>query len=432
MPLEYRSNSNSFFRVILIFLVVIVPLVVLFLLIRQIYQKELYKPLLSQFVNGRKLSLSDYRKLYRIYGINIRDKDENTLLHRLTMKACFQKISPYPFLIELLKKGLSPNERNAKGQTPIHLAAAYCRDEEVLKELLSLFLKFKGDINARDCAGNTPLFYTIDYATFDSQLKVLLRFKPDVNTKNYYGWTPLCKATLFDLGYQFSVLQRAGADVYESCGEISIPQLAKTLKSGHVIYYLEKLGIDVKNVKEVKGNVKRLLFNPLSNNLCVCVRKDFESNLKKVLTYSIIFDEAERVKAFYEHSLLSPRDKLDGRSPVLLAATRGLFCSPKVLDYFITAGFVKPNEKFKKGKTLLHICAGRGCDECVRILVKRGARVDVEDNRRFTPYCEAVANGREGTAEELLRLGANPDAPCVKVVRHLKDLNGWLGKTTVK
>ncbi len=419
-----KTRGDNPFKVAFIFVGIIIPLLILFLLIRQIYQKELYKPIITRFINGKELSLSDYEKLYEIYGTNVKDKNGNSLLHRLTIKVCLQKIPPPPLLFQLLKEGLSPNEKNRIGQTPIHLAAAYCHDEKTLKNLLSLFLNFKGNINDRDCAGNTPLFYTIDFTTYDSQLKTLLQFKPDVNAKNYYGWTPLCKATLFDLGNQFSVLQRAGANVYESCGKIPIPQLAKTLKSSHVIYYLKKSGINVKNVKEIKGNVEKLLFVPSNNS--PCVKKDFENNVKKALIFSIISNEAERVKAFYEHSLFSPKDKLNNQPPALLAVTRGLFCSPKVLDYFITEGFVKPNEKFRNGKTLLHICAERGCNDCIKLLIKRGAKINVEDNRKFTPYCTAIENGKESTAKELLKLGANPNVPCVKIATHLKNLNNWL------
>ncbi|MEO2069622.1 MAG: ankyrin repeat domain-containing protein [Desulfurobacteriaceae bacterium] len=411
------------------FIAIIFPLAFLFYVIYVSYQKSQIKPLLSNFLEGKNLSISEYEKLYNFYGINLKDKEGNTLLHRLTLKVCSQKMNSIPPLIpRLLKDGLSPNERNRKGQTPLHLAAAYCKDEDTLKKLLSLFLKFGGDINAKDCAGNTPLFYTIDYDAYNPQIRTLLKFNPNVNVKNYYGWTPLCKAAFFDIGTSFQLLQKYGGNIREKCGEVSIPELVKTLSSRKVANYLEKLGIGFKEIKELKGNLKKLLFKSSINTFCV--KEDFEKNIENAVAFSIYFDQADRVKAFFKHSLFSlnstitskefPDTKLKSFSPLLLAVY-SKSCSPKVLSYFLTLG-VNPNKRLENGKTLLHICVERGCVECAKLLIENGADVHLKDKKGFTPYCIAVANGRKRVVKELLTYGANPKDPCVEMAKLLREM----------
>jgi len=395
---------------------VVLPLILLFLLAGKAYQKSLYRPLLVEFKEGKELSLSDYEKIYEIFGSEVRDEKGNTLLHRLAVEACREGRVP-DLVRELLRKGLSPDEKNGSGQTPVHLAVKSCRDERVLRELLKLFTDFGADLNAGDCAGNTPLFYAV-VAPYGN-LKVLLEFKPEVNAENLYGWTPLCRAALWDLPDRFTLLEKAGGKVDGRCGKVTIPELARALRSSRVTDYLKKRGIEP---KEVKGNLRELLFTPSVEK--ECVREDFEREVNGALTRAVLLDRAERVKAFYRAGLF-PEEEVP---LALFAAKNGLHCAPKVLDFLLSEGLLKPEERFEGGKTLLHVCAEKGCNGCVKVLVKWGADPNAKDDKGFTPYCEAVAGGREETARELLKLGALPNAHCVRVAKEERKLNRLLEK----
>ena len=400
------------------FTAVVLPLVILLFLIGKIYQKSLYSPLLVEFKEGKELSLSDYEKLYEVFGPEVRDDEGNTLLHRLVVEACREREVP-ELLRELLKEGLSPDEKNSSGQTAVHLAVKFCQDGEVLRELLKVLTEFKADLNAGDCAGNTPLFYAV-VAPYDN-LKTLLEFKPEVNAKNFYGWTPLCRAALWDLLEQFTLLEKAGGRIEERCGKVPVPELARALRSSEVADYLKKRKIELKEVKE---NLKELLFTPSANKKCV--KEYFEREIERALSYALLLDQVERVKAFYGAGLFPKDGKIEGMPVALFAVKNSPNCSPKVLEFLLSEGLLKPSDRFEGGETLLHICAERGCDRCVKVLVKWGADPNAKDDKGFTPYCRAVAKGKEKTARELLRLGADPNAPCVKAARELKRVKPWI------
>jgi ankyrin repeat protein/TPR repeat protein len=67
------------------------------------------------------------------------------------------------------------------------------------------------------------------------------------------------------------------------------------------------------------------------------------------------------------------------------------------------------NAKAKTGYTPLHVAAGLGKLERVRLLLSKGASVDAMDTHG-TPLHAAVVQGQEGIVEALLAAGANPDA----------------------
>jgi len=403
-------------RFVLLF--VLVPFLALLFLLGKVQQEHLYRPILESFEGGRELSLSDYERIYRVFGLKVRDEKGNTLLHRLTAKACREGRVP-ELLRELLKSGLSPNEKNYLGQTPIHLAVKFCQDEKVLRELLSLFADFKGDFNARDCAGKTPLFYAVLGPS--GNLKVLLEFKPKANLKNFYGWTPMCEAVLWDFSDEFALLEKAGGKVEDRCGKVPIPDLALTLRSFKVVQLLREMGV---KAKEVKRNLKGLLFIPLVDKKCV--KEDFKKEIERVLSYSVLLDQVERVKAFYRAGLYPEGGKIGGVPVALFAVKNSSNCSPKVLEFLLSEGLLKPFDRFEGGKTLLHLCAERGCNRCMKVLVEWGADPNAQDEKGFTPYCLAVAGGNGETAKELIKLGADPNAPCVRAAKELKRVKPWI------
>lgn len=62
------------------------------------------------------------------------------------------------------------------------------------------------------------------------------------------------------------------------------------------------------------------------------------------------------------------------------------------------------------GDTALHFAAGDGQDEAIKLLVKRGAKVDQPNHSGETPLLRAVHAKREETAKLLVKLGARTDS----------------------
>jgi ankyrin repeat protein len=91
----------------------------------------------------------------------------------------------------LLKHGADPNARNARGETPLHIAARGA--EHTIGSgnyaAVSILVKHGADVNARDKDGNTPLHYAVARCAF-ATASLLLSHGADPNARNNQGKTP--------------------------------------------------------------------------------------------------------------------------------------------------------------------------------------------------------------------------------------------------
>ena len=106
----------------------------------------------------------------------------------------------------LLKQGVSPNERDKNGDTPLHRTLAGLGDKKATAKLL---IDSGADVNAKNNDGNTSLHYV----SKNSMAKYLLEHKAKVNTKNNFGVTPLHVAVVRGKPFLVSTLISAGARV---------------------------------------------------------------------------------------------------------------------------------------------------------------------------------------------------------------------------
>ena len=90
-----------------------------------------------------------------------------------------------PMLTLFLKYKADVNSRDWKGFTPLMYAALDAQDESV-----GFLLQHGADVNAQDDYGNTALFY----AKNEAMIRLLLRHGAEVNTQNYPAETALAHA----------------------------------------------------------------------------------------------------------------------------------------------------------------------------------------------------------------------------------------------
>ncbi|AID46966.1 ankyrin repeat protein [Penguinpox virus] len=91
----------------------------------------------------------------------------------------------------LIEKGVSINARDKYGKTPLHYAASYCKDIDVIK----LLLERGADVNAKSYIRNlTPLHSS--YLKSPRVLKLLLQHGADINSLDSYSLTPLTSVVL--------------------------------------------------------------------------------------------------------------------------------------------------------------------------------------------------------------------------------------------
>jgi ankyrin repeat protein len=297
--------------------------------------------------------------------------------------------------------GASPNLKNKYGQTPLHTAVIYCGNSEILEEVMLYLGMYNGNINGKDCAGNTPLFYAVEKEPL--LLETFLQFHPEISEINHYSWSPLCKAVFLNLKEQADILLKNGANLQNSCGRISVKEL-----------------LDIKLTGKIPKNLKHLLFQPKAGyKNFKYIQADFKVNVDKALEFSLTTDNLKEFRLIVEGNL-AHFNKLN------LAENCCKFCSCKILNYLFSSGN-NLNRSLKDGETLLHICAKNGCKNCLGIFKKYNFDSNAKDRRGFTPYCTAIENNQIETAKELLKFGANSKMSCVKVAEKLKELNEFLG-----
>jgi hypothetical protein len=115
------------------------------------------------------------------YGLTAPSLDGRTLLHHAT-KPIVTKRTPGPHsplattkeIIEyLLDKGVEPNAKDERGNTPLHHACVHGN-----LEAMDTLIKHGSEINAKDNKGRSPLWYAI-LSNEPKAVKLLLKLKAD-------------------------------------------------------------------------------------------------------------------------------------------------------------------------------------------------------------------------------------------------------------
>ncbi|KYQ57540.1 Ankyrin repeat domain-containing protein 54 [Trachymyrmex zeteki] len=141
-----------------------------------IVYSDLYRPKIRERV------LRTWRKNTNTQTVTWNDWQTERIQRRMRLAATTNNVS---LMRRLLEFGVSSNNHDDHGRTPLHISA--CRG---YSEIVRLLLENGADPNQRDCIGNTPLHL----ATVNSKLSVvtlLLTAGTDVLALDSYGYNPL-------------------------------------------------------------------------------------------------------------------------------------------------------------------------------------------------------------------------------------------------
>jgi ankyrin repeat protein len=181
--------------------------------------------------------------------VNAKNIDGKTPLHQA---AYFNK-NP-EVITTLIEAGADVNAKNVVGATPLHAAALINRNPEVLRVLIEA----GADVNAKKAVGETPLHTAAAYGINNPEtLTFLIQAGADVNAKDYFGKTPLHAAAKWKWNANpeaITLLIKAGADLNAKDVNNWTPlhDAAASNTNPKVITLLIKAGADV-NAKDKDG-----------------------------------------------------------------------------------------------------------------------------------------------------------------------------------
>lgn len=253
----------------------------------------------------------------------------------------------------------SVNQKNARGQSLLHIAALR-NDSEMIQFLLSM----KADPAVKDSAGETPLAAALGAGCYDAA-RVLADADSSIFAENAAGSSV------------WKIAASRGTEAVEPI--LNEKTVLQQDKRGRTVLHYAVESRDETLVKAVLAKKA----NP--------GHADASGTTPLALAYADpVAGESARIAA----ELI-----LAGAEPL-----RGDF------SYFETAVLKRnPGMRFEEGKTPLHIAAGNGYAGFVNYLLERKVPVNVKDIASSTPLHEAVRNGRIETARILLASGADPN-----------------------
>lgn len=273
----------------------------------------------------------------------------------------------------LLHRGAGLFELDVDGRTPLHLAA----EKQGAPENVTILVNAGAKVDARDESGRTPLHAAARKGTLAS-VKALLNAGTALDSRDHRGATPLHAAGGHDAPANIIELLRAGAD------------LGARDESGRTALHMAAWG-------RTSGNIKVLLHAGARvdprDELYSQTPLHVAAHLATPAGIAILLEAGAEASA---------KDNL-GRTPMHYAAKY----RPENITALARAG-ADPNARDVSGRSPLHEAARTGNPGTIAALVVAGAEVDSRDSHGWTPLRQAAKWSKAENRNALLKAGADP------------------------
>ncbi|XP_065333887.1 ankyrin-3-like isoform X2 [Cloeon dipterum] len=353
--------------------------------------------LLHYSVRSNRLDLLEY-----IYekGISINDRNLSGNTPLLTAAAT-GSLEVFKFFIE---KGADLKATNSDEFDALFLAAKY-GNLDVVKYLLNLG---KFDVNRKTSKGHYPLLL----ASVNDNLKViecLLEAGADINLRGVHGFTPCLAAALHANVETLKLLVERGADLHVVDNMLADPfQIACDSDDIDKIKYLVSIGkYDLKrrNVNEKTAWIKSSRHESLEvKKFLIELGANIHDTDKFNLGGMVLaaqFSTPENCQFMLDIGLGFDVLTKDGGNALHQTCVSGNLATAK---FILGLKCLNVNATMKSGKTALMIAAGRGHLELVKLLLENGADINIRNDYGSLAFHAAAATGDLKTVEYLLSI----------------------------
>ncbi|XP_014234507.1 uncharacterized protein LOC106657483 [Trichogramma pretiosum] len=291
----------------------------------------------------------------------------------------------------LLDCGARVDSKDLFGKTPLHLAACVnYRDERKMLRIAKLLLDTGPDSKAllNECtdSGETALHYAIMNGSREL-LTLFLQYGANVNAKNRDGKCPLFFAIEFENTKIAKLLLKHEATIVNSKTNHGITPLheAITQRAEKNVQLLLDYGADV-NAKDIYGNTP----------LHIAARLNYLDERTMDRIVKLLVDKGADVND----------DTMAGETAFHFAIING---NEKLVRLFLKYG-ANVNKKNHDGKSSLHFAIQYSNKNIVKLLLDRGARIDDRTNDGKLSLHVAVAVEDENMIKVLLEYNADVNA----------------------
>ena len=230
---------------------------------------------------------------------------------------------------------------------------------------VEMIAKKSADVNAAEADGSTPLLWAANLSDLDLVSR-LLKAGANPNVRNKLGSTPLAEAAFNANTEMIRALLDAGADPNAAGpdGQTPLMLVARTANVDAAKLLLEK-GANP-NAKETQRGQTALMWAAAASQAPV---------MRELLAHGAEVDT---------------RSATDLMTPLVSSEPRAQPRPPG-------------------GMTAMLFSVREGCLDCVKLLVEKGAKIDLPDPEGVTPLISSIFNTHFDVAKYLIEQGANVD-----------------------